>query len=146
MVLFKFTKAILEGRPISVFNNGHMKRDFTYVDDVVEVVVRILDAIPTPDKQWSSDHPDPSTSVAPFRLFNLGNQEPVEILEVIALLEEALGRTTEKVMLPMQPGDVPATHASVDGLERVIGPMPRTAMRAGIRHFVEWYKTFYGIA
>ena len=144
MVLFKFTKAILEGRPINVFNNGHMKRDFTYVDDVVEVVVRILDAIPTANKQWSSDHPDPSTSVAPFQLFNLGNQEPVEILEVIALLEEALGRTTEKVMLPMQPGDVPATHASVDGLERVVGPMPRTSMREGIRRFVEWYKTFYG--
>src|SRR6185503_13361697 len=137
MVLFKFTKAILEGRPITVFNNGHMKRDFTYVDDVVEVVVRILDAIPTRSAEWSSDHADPSTSVAPFRLFNLGNQEPVELLEVIALLDEALGRTTEKVMLPMQPGDVPATHASVDGLARVVGPMPHTSMREGIRRFVE---------
>jgi UDP-glucuronate 4-epimerase len=146
MVLFKFTKAILEGRPITVFNHGHMKRDFTYVDDVVEVVVRIMDAIPARDEQWSSTHPDPSTSVAPFRLFNLGNQEPVEVLELITLLEEMLGRTTEKVLLPMQPGDVPATHASVDGLERVTGPMPRTSIREGIRRFVDWYKGFYGLA
>ncbi len=146
MVLFKFTKAILEGRPINVYNNGHMKRDFTYVDDVVESVVRIMDVIPAKDNQWSSDHPDPSASLAPYRLYNIGNQEPVELLEVISLLEEELGKTTTKNFLPMQPGDVAATHADVKSLEAVTGFVPRTSMREGIRRFVEWYKSFYGSA
>ena len=145
MVLFKFTKAILAGQPINVFNHGHMKRDFTYVDDAVESVVRIMNVIPTKDEQWSGDHPDPSSSLAPFRLYNIGNQEPVELLEVIALLEEALGKATEKVLLPMQPGDVAATHANVDSLQRATGFVPRTTMREGIRRFVEWYKSFYGV-
>ena len=145
MVLFKFTKAILAGQPINVFNNGHMKRDFTYVDDAVESVVRIMNVIPTKDQQWSGDQPDPSSSLAPFRLYNIGNQEPVELLEVIALLEEALGKSTEKVLLPMQPGDVAATHANVDSLQRATGFVPRTSMREGIRRFVEWYKSFYGV-
>src|SRR5439155_1572113 len=111
MVLFKFTKAIIEGRPIDVYNNGQMKRDFTYVDDVVESVVRIMDLIPTPDEKWSGDRPDPSSSLAPFRLYNVGNHEPVELLAVIALLEDNLGRKAEKRLLPIQPGDVPATYA-----------------------------------
>jgi UDP-glucuronate 4-epimerase len=145
MVLFKFTKAILEGQPINVFNNGHMKRDFTYVDDVVESVVRIMEVIPTKDKQWSSDHPDPSSSLAPYRLYNIGNQEPVELLEVISLLEEELGKTTKKNFLPMQPGDVAATHADVKSLEQATGFAPRTSMREGIRRFVEWYRSFYGL-
>jgi len=145
MVLFKFTKAILDGSPINVYNNGHMKRDFTYVDDVVESVVRLMDVIPTPDEQWSSDQPDPSSSKAPFRLHNIGNQDPVELLEVIALLEETLGKKAVKNLLPMQPGDVTATHADVDSMQRATGFLPRTSMRDGIRRFVDWYKSFYGV-
>src|SRR5206468_2400768 len=118
MVMFKFTKAILEGRPINVFNNGHMKRDFTYVDDVVESIVRIMDVIPTPDEKWSSDHPVPNSSLAPYRLYNIGNEQPVELLEVIALLEEALGKKAKCNMLPMQPGDVPATFADTADLAK----------------------------
>jgi UDP-glucuronate 4-epimerase len=143
MVLFKFTKAILEGRPINVFNNGHMKRDFTYVDDVVESIVRIMDAIPTPDPAWSGDAPDPSSSLAPYRVYNVGNHEPVELLEVIALLEEALGRKAEKQLVPMQPGDVPATYADVKSLEVATGFTPSTTMREGIQRFVAWYREFY---
>ena len=145
MVLFKFTKAILEGRPIDVFNNGQMKRDFTYVDDVVESVVRIMDVIPTPDPQWSSERPDPSSSVAPFRLYNVGNHEPVDLMELITLLEEALGRKAEKRCLPMQPGDVPATYADMDGFERATGFQPGTPMQEGIGRFVAWYREFYGV-
>lgn len=145
MVLFKFTKAILEGRAIDVFNNGHMKRDFTYVDDVVESVVRIMDVIPTPDPKWCSDRPDPSSSVAPFRLYNVGNHEPVDLLEVITLLERALGRKAERRLLPMQPGDVPATYADTEGLEQITGFTPRTSMRDGIERFVTWYREFYGV-
>jgi len=143
MVLFKFTKAILEGRAIDVFNNGDMKRDFTYVDDVVESVVRIMDIVPKPDPAWSSNHPDPSSSPAPFRLYNVGNSEPVDLREVISLLEDALGMKAKKNLLPMQPGDVPATYADVQSLEHVTGFTPRTNMRDGIRRFVEWYKDFY---
>ncbi|HEV8265426.1 MAG TPA: NAD-dependent epimerase [Gemmatimonadales bacterium] len=143
MVLFKFTKAILEGRAIDVFNNGHMKRDFTYIDDVVESVVRITNVIPTPDPQWSSDNPDPASSSAPFRLFNVGNHEPVELTEVIALLEEALSRKAILNLVPIQPGDVPATHADVGSLEKATGFAPRTPMREGVRRFVEWYREFY---
>jgi UDP-glucuronate 4-epimerase len=145
MVLFKFTKAILEGRAIDVFNNGRMKRDFTYVDDVVEAVIRVMNVIPAPDPAWSSERPDPSSSLAPFRLYNVGNHEPVELLEVITLLEEALRKKADKHLLPMQPGDVPATYADMDGLERVTGFRPRTAMRDGIGRFVAWYKEFYGV-
>jgi UDP-glucuronate 4-epimerase len=144
MVLFKFTKAILDDRPIDVFNNGHMKRDFTYIDDVVESVVRIMEIIPQPDPKWSSDHPDPSTSMAPFRLYNVGNHDPVELLEVITLLEEALGKKAKRNLLPIQPGDVPATYADVESLERATGFRPRTPMREGIQRFVEWYSEFYG--
>jgi len=146
MVLFKFTKAILEGQPINVYNHGHMKRDFTYVADAVESVVRIMNVIPTGDGGWSSDHPDPSSSRAPYRLYNVGNQEPVELLDVIALLEEQLGKRAQTKLLPMQPGDVAATHADVESLQRATGFVPSTPMREGIRRFVEWYKTFYDLA
>ena len=145
MVLFKFTKAILEGRPIDVFNNGLMERDFTYIDDVVESVVRIMDVVAVPDPQWSGERPDPASSLAPFRLYNVGNHHPVDLLEVIALLEEALGRKAEKRFLPMQPGDVPATHADMDGFERATGFRPCTPMRQGIGRFVAWYREFYGV-
>jgi UDP-glucuronate 4-epimerase len=145
MVLFKFTNAILEGRPIDVFNNGHMKRDFTYVDDVVESIVRIMDVIPMPDPEWSSDHPDPSSSAAPFRLYNVGNHEPVDLMTVIALLEQALGSKAEKRCLPMQPGDVPVTYADIGSLAQVTGFTPRTSMREGIERFVAWYREFYGV-
>jgi UDP-glucuronate 4-epimerase len=145
MVLFKFTKAILEGRPIDVFNNGHMQRDFTYVDDVVESIVRIMDVIPAADPQWSSDRPDPSSSLAPFRLYNVGNHAPVDLLEIITLLEQALGRKAEKRFLPMQPGDVPATYADVGETERATGFKPETPMREGIGKFIAWYDEFYGL-
>jgi len=144
MVLFKFTKAILEGRPIDVFNKGEMKRDFTYVDDAVEAVVRIMNLIPKPDPQWSSGEPDPSSSMAPFRLYNVGNHSPVDLLEVVRLLEEALGKKAKLNLLPMQPGDVTATYADVSSLEAATGFAPRTTMRDGVRSFVEWYRGFYG--
>ncbi len=145
MVLFKFTKAILNDRPIDVFNNGRMKRDFTYIDDAVESVVRIMQVIPQPDTEWSSSRPDPSSSVAPFRLYNVGNHDPVEILEVISLLEEALGKKATKNLLPIQPGDVAATYADIESLEQATGFAPKTSMREGIRRFVDWYREFYAL-
>jgi len=143
MVMFKFAKAILDGQPISVFNDGRMSRDFTYIDDVVESVIRVMDVIPTPDPQWSSDRPNPNSSLAPFRLYNVGNSQPVELLEVIALLEEALGRKAKRNLLPLQPGDVPATFADTADLEQATGFKPQTPIRDGIGKFVEWYRSFY---
>ena len=143
MVLFKFTKAILDGRPIDVFNDGHMKRDFTYIDDVVESVVRVMDVIPVPDPGWSGDRPDPSSSVAPFRLHNVGNHDPVELSDLISMLEDALGTKAKLNFMPIQPGDVPATCADVASLERATGFTPRTPMREGVKHFVEWYRAFF---
>ncbi len=131
MVLFKFTKAILEGQPIDVFNKGEMKRDFTYVDDAVEAVVRVMDLT------------DPSSSVAPFRLYNVGNHSPVDLLEVIRLLEEELGKKAKVNLLPMQPGDVTATFANVESLQAATGFAPTTTMKEGIHNFVEWYRDFY---
>ncbi len=145
MVMFKFAKAILEGHPINVFNNGHMKRDFTYIDDVVESVVRIMNVIPTPDPEWSSDKPSPNTSKAPFRLYNVGNEQPVELTEVIALLEQALGKKAKRNLLPMQPGDVPATFADTADLAKVTGFAPRTTIKEGVEKFVEWYRSFYNL-
>jgi len=144
MVLFKFTRAILDGREIDVFNNGHMKRDFTYIDDVVETVTRVTGVIPEPDPLWSTSSPDPGSSLAPFRLYNVGNHESVELLDVIKILEETLGRKAELKFLPMQPGDVPATYADVGNLEQVTGFAPSTPMRQGVQRFVEWYRGFYG--
>ena len=145
MVMFKFTKAILDGNPITVFNNGHMKRDFTYIDDAVESVVRIIDVIPTPDPEWSSDKPRPNSSEAPFRLYNVGNEQPVELTEVIALLEESLGKKAKRNLLPMQPGDVPATFADTTDLAKVTGFAPSTSIKEGVEKFVEWYRSYYNL-
>src|SRR5260221_7407665 len=142
MVMFKFAKAILEGHPIKVFNNGHMKRDFTYIDDVVESTVRIMDVIPGPDPKWSSERPSPNSSLAPYRIYNIGNEHPVDLLEVITLLEEALGKKAKRHLLPMQPGDVPATFADTKDLAEATGFAPRTSIREGVGKFVEWYRSF----
>ena len=145
MALFLFTKAILEGRPIDVFNHGDMRRDFTYIDDIVEGVVRTADRPAAPDPAWSGAAPDPGTSSAPFRVYNIGNNQPVELMRMIEILEAALGRKAEKNLLPMQPGDVPATYADVDDLERDVGFRPSTPLDVGIGRFVEWYREYYQV-
>jgi UDP-glucuronate 4-epimerase len=144
MALFLFTRAILEGRPIQVFNHGRMERDFTYVDDIVEGIVRVCDRTATPNPAWSSDEPDPGTSRAPYRIYNIGNRTPVPLLAMIEVLESCLGRSAAKEMLPMQPGDVPATCADVDDLARDVGFAPSTPIEVGVARFVEWYAAFYG--
>lgn len=144
MALFLFTKAILEGRPIDVFNHGAMRRDFTYIDDIVEGVIRTSDHTAAPNANWSGDAPDPATSNAPYRLYNIGNNNPVELMTLIATLERALGKTAEKRMLPMQPGDVPATYADVDALVEDVGFAPRTSIELGVAQFVDWYLRYYG--
>ncbi|MDO9528923.1 MAG: NAD-dependent epimerase [Syntrophales bacterium] len=143
MAMFLFTKAVLEGKPIDVFNHGEMKRDFTYIDDIIEGVVRIIDKIPQPDPCWNGDEPDPGTSFAPYKLYNIGNNNPVQLMEFINLLEERLGKTAQKNFLPMQPGDVPATYADVDDLMKDVGFKPKTPIKEGIKKFVEWYKEYY---
>ncbi|NOZ93455.1 MAG: NAD-dependent epimerase [Acidobacteria bacterium] len=145
MALFKFTRAILEGRPIDVYNHGRMRRDFTYIDDIVEGVLRIMDRVPEPNREWSGDAPDPGSSPAPYRLYNIGNNNPVELMDFIAAIEEALGRVAEKNMLPLQPGDVPATYADIADLARDAGFRPATPIREGIRRFVAWYTGYYGV-
>jgi UDP-glucuronate 4-epimerase len=145
MALFLFTRAILEGRPIEVFNHGKMKRDFTYIDDIVEGVIQVSDRPATPNPQWSGDHPDPGTSYAPFRLYNIGNNTPVELMHLIEVLEKCLGRNAEKNFLPMQAGDVPATFANVDDLMRDTGFRPATPIEVGVQRFVDWYKGYYGV-
>ncbi|MGD0539611.1 MAG: NAD-dependent epimerase [Verrucomicrobiota bacterium] len=145
MALFLFTKAILEGRPIEVFNQGRMRRDFTYIDDIVEGVVRTADRLPQPDPDWSGDRPDPGTSAAPYRLYNIGNNRPVELMQLIEVLEAALGRKAEKRFLPMQPGDVPATYADIDDLARDVGFRPATPIEEGVARFVAWYRQFYAV-
>ena len=145
MALFLFTKAILEGRPIEVFNHGKMQRDFTYVDDIVEGVIRALDRPAQPDAAWSGDQPDPSASSAPYRLYNIGNHQPVELMRFIEVLEETLGKRADKKLLPLQAGDVPATYADVADLTRDVGFCPATPIEVGIRKFVEWYREYYKI-
>jgi UDP-glucuronate 4-epimerase len=144
MALFMFTKAILEGQPINVFNFGRHRRDFTYIDDIVEGVVRTLDKVAAPDPGWNGDHPDPGTGKAPYRLYNIGNHQPVELMRFIEVLEDCLGRKAEKNYLPMQDGDVPATYADVDDLMRDVGFSPTTSIETGIANFVAWYKDYYG--
>ncbi|WP_072392328.1 NAD-dependent epimerase [Hyphomicrobium sp. CS1GBMeth3] len=146
MSLFLFTRRILAGEPIEVFNYGQHARDFTYIDDIVEGVVRTLDRIAQPDPAWSGDDPDPGTSNAPYRLYNIGNNRPVELMDLIATLETALGRKAEKVMAPLQPGDVPRTCADIDALVADIGFQPKTPIEDGVQRFVAWYKGYYGIA
>jgi len=143
MALFLFTKAILEGRPIEVFNRGLMRRDFTYIDDIVEGVVRVIDRVPAPDPAWSGLRPDPATSYAPWRVYNIGNNEPVELMRYIEVLEACLGRKAEKLLLPMQDGDVPETYANVEDLVRDVGFKPATTVEDGIAKFVAWYRDYY---
>jgi UDP-glucuronate 4-epimerase len=145
MALFLFTKAILAGKPIDVYNHGRMKRDFTYIDDIVEGVVRALDRPAAPDPAWTGDAPNPATSSAPYRLYNIGNHQPVELLRMIEVLEQALGKPAKKNFLPMQPGDVPATYADVQGLIEDVGFKPDTPLEEGIRKFVEWYRSYYKV-
>ena len=144
MALFLFTKAILEGRPIDVFNEGRMQRDFTYIDDIVEGVIRTADRPAAPSADWSGREPDAGTSSAPYRVYNIGNHQPVELLHLIAVLEQCLGRTAQKNLLPMQPGDVPATYADVEDLQKDVGFEPATPIEEGVRRFVEWYRGYYG--
>lgn len=145
MAMFLFTRAILEGRPIEVFNHGRMLRDFTYIDDLVEGVARVLDRVPAPDPDWSGDRPDPASSAAPYRLYNIGNTQPVALLDMIAVLERALGREAQKIFRDLQPGDVPETYADVAELEAAVGFHPTTPIEIGIPRFVEWYRGFYGV-
>ena len=145
MALFLFTRNILEGRPIDVFNHGRHRRDFTYIDDIVEGVVRVLDRPAAANEHWRAESPDPATSTAPHRLYNIGNNRWVQLERYIEVLETCLGRRAEKNLLPMQPGDVPDTLADVDNLEREFGYSPDTPIEIGIRRFVDWYKSYHGI-
>ena len=143
MALFLFTRAILEGRPIDVFNEGRMERDFTYIDDIVEGVARIMDRTPAPDPAWNGARPDPSSSFAPYRLYNIGNNHPVALMDFIAILEDHLGRKAQKNFLPLQAGDVPATFADVDDLMADADFKPATPIAEGIGRFVAWYRDYY---
>jgi len=145
MSLFLFTRNILEGKPIPVFNYGHHGRDFTYIDDIVEGVVRTLDRIATPDPDWRAEDPDPATSSAPYRLYNIGNHSPVALLDYIAVIEDAIGRKAELEMLPAQAGDVPETYANIDALKQAVGFKPSTPIEVGVKRFVDWYREFYGV-
>jgi len=144
MALFKFTRGILAGEPIPVFNEGKMIRDFTYIDDIVEGVIRTLDSPAAPDPGWNGNDPDPATSYAPYRVFNIGNNKPVPLLDCIAILERCLGLKAKLDLLPMQPGDVVSTMADVGALEAAVGFRPHTPLETGIARFVEWYKEYYG--
>lgn len=145
MALFLFTKAILEDRPIDVFNHGKMKRDFTYVDDIVEGVVRVIDNPPKGRQDWSGEKPDPSCSKAPYKVYNIGNSSPVLLMDFIEAIEKAIGKTAEKNLMPIQPGDVPATWANVDDLVEDLDYKPDTSIQEGVNKFVEWYRDFYEI-
>ncbi len=145
MALFLFTRKILAGEPIDVFNYGNHTRDFTYVEDIAEGIVRVLDRPATPNPEWSGDHPDPHSSNAPYRLYNIGSNNPVSLMRYIELLEETLGIEAKKNLLPLQPGDVPDTFADVEDLMRDVGYKPATPVEVGIRNFVAWYKSYYGI-
>ena len=145
MALFLFTRNILEGKPIDVFNYGKHRRDFTYIDDIVSGVVAALDHVATPNAGWDSDAPDPATSPAPYRLYNIGNAQPVDLMHYIAVLEERLGRKAEKNLLPLQPGDVPDTWADVEDLARDVGYRPATPVETGVARFVDWYLDYHQI-
>ena len=143
MALYLFTAAILAGQPIDVYNEGRMRRDFTYIDDIVEGVIRVAHHIPRPNRDWSGDDPDPGTSSAPYKVYNIGNNQPVELLYFIETLERQLGVPAKKNFLPMQPGDVPATYADVDDLMRDVGFRPGTPIEDGIARFVDWYRSYH---
>jgi UDP-glucuronate 4-epimerase len=144
MALFRFTRNILEGKPIDVFNHGRHKRDFTYIDDIAEGVVRVVDRPAAPDPRWNSSAPDPASSSAPFRLYNIGNHQPVELMRYIEVIEDCLGRKAEKNLLPLQPGDVPETFADIDDLVADVGYRPATPIEVGVRAFVDWFCEYYG--
>ena len=145
MALFKFTRNILNGEPIDVFNYGKHRRDFTYIDDIVEGVIRTLDRIPEPNPDWSGDHPDSATSTAPYALYNIGNNQPVELMHYIEVLEDCLGMKAEKNLLPLQPGDVPDTYADVQDLVRDVGYKPDMSVEQGVANFVAWYRDYYKV-
>ena len=146
MAMWIFAAAINAGKPIRLFNHGKMRRDFTYIDDVVQAVVRLVDKPATPDPNWSSDRPDPASSSAPWRIYNIGNNNPVELLDVVALLEQALGKKAIRELTPIQPGDVPATFADVDALMRDVGFKPSTPIAEGIARFIAWYRDYHSLA
>lgn len=145
MALFLFTRAILAGEPIEVFNEGHHRRDFTYIDDIVEGVLRVTARVAAANPAWDGNHPDPATSQAPFRVYNIGNNRPVELLRYIEVIEDCLGRTAVKKLLPMQPGDVPETSANIDDLGEDVGYRPATPVEVGVRRFVDWYREYYKV-
>ncbi|MBK5967814.1 MULTISPECIES: NAD-dependent epimerase [Thiorhodovibrio] len=145
MALFKFTRAILAGEAIDVFNHGHHRRDFTYIDDIVEGVIRVLDRLPEPNPDWDGARPDSATSLAPYRLYNIGNSQPVELMRYIEVLEQALGREAHKNLLPLQPGDVPDTYADVTELIEDTGYRPQTSVEQGVGRFVDWYRDYFGV-
>ena len=145
MALFMFTRNIIEGKPIDVFNYGNHRRDFTYIDDIVEGVIRTMDHIAEPNEAWDSDEPDPGTSRAPYRLYNIGNQQPIELMRYIEVIEECVGKKAEKNLLPMQPGDVPDTYADAGDLARDVGYKPDTPIETGVRNFVDWYIDYYQV-
>jgi UDP-glucuronate 4-epimerase len=144
MALFLFTKAILEEKPIKVFNHGRMQRDFTYIDDIIEGVARVMGKLPEPDQTWSGDDPDPGTSYSKYKIYNIGNNHPIELMEFIAVIEKVLGKEAKKEFLDLQPGDVPATYADVDDLIKDVGFKPGTPIETGIKCFIEWFKEYYG--
>jgi len=143
MSMFLFTDKIIKGEPIDVFNHGHHARDFTFIDDIVQGVVRATDKVATPNPAWSGDQPDPATSSAPYRLYNIGNHSPVQLMDYIACIEKAVGKTATKNMLPMQPGDVPTTFADIEDLKADIGFEPKTPIEEGVKRFVAWYRDYY---
>ncbi|MEI6315007.1 MAG: NAD-dependent epimerase/dehydratase family protein, partial [Syntrophus sp. (in: bacteria)] len=143
MALFLFTRAILADEPIDVYNEGRMQRDFTYIDDIVEGIVRVMNRTPAPNPTWDGDHPDPATSFAPYKIYNIGNNQPVALLDFIATLERSLGKKATLNLLPLQPGDVPATYADVEDLMADVGFKPATSIGDGIKRFVDWYRDYY---
>jgi len=145
MALFLFTKAIFEDKPIDVYNYGDMRRDFTYIDDIVEGVVRVIDNPPKGNPKWSGKNPDPSSSKAPYKIYNIGNSSPVKLMDFIEAIEDAIGKKAKKNMLPIQPGDVPATYADVSDLVEDLGYKPQTSVRDGVEAFIKWYREFYNI-
>lgn len=145
MALFLFTKAILEDKPIDVFNHGEMLRDFTYIDDIVEGVVRVIDNVPTPNPQWNGKNPDPHSSKAPYKIYNIGNNNPVKLMDFIEAIEKEVGKVAKKNMLPLQAGDVPATYANVDDLVSELNYKPNTSIQTGIKNFVKWYREFFEV-
>jgi UDP-glucuronate 4-epimerase len=145
MALFLFTKNILAGKPIDVFNYGNHRRDFTYIDDIVEGVIRTLDHLPEKNEAWDSDAPDSASSFAPYRLYNIGNNAPVELSHYIEVLEDCLGKKAERNLLPLQPGDVPDTYANVEALVQDVDYKPETTVEVGIKNFVEWYREYYKV-